>query len=136
MPKIEGGCLCGAIRYVSDAEPAVVAACYCRACQRATGSGHTYNVGVPAASVGLTGDVKRYTASGGSGKAISRIFCPDCGSQLMIEASLFAGLYLIAAGTLDDSSWLDPGIHIWTSSARPWDQPPDGATTFAELPPM
>lgn len=136
MSRIEGGCLCGAIRYGSDAEPALVAACHCRACQRATGSGHTYNVGVPVASVSLTGDVKRYTAPGGSGKAVSRLFCPECGSQLMIEASLFAGLYLIAAGTLDDPAIVEPGIHIWTSSAAPWDQPPADATAFPQLPPM
>ena len=29
MPKITGGCLGGSVRYASDAEPALVAACHC-----------------------------------------------------------------------------------------------------------
>ena len=114
----------------------MVAACHCRNCQKATGSGHTYNVAVPADSVRLQGAVKRYKGPGGSGKEMSRMFCPECGSQLIIEAALFPGLYLIAAGTLDDSSWVEPGIHLWASSAPPWDQPPAGATSFPQLPPM
>jgi len=136
MPKVEGGCLCGAVRYSSDAEPALVAACHCRNCQKATGSGHTYNVAVPAALVRIEGPIKRYRSSGGSGKEGSRMFCPECGSQLIIEAGLFAGLYLIAAGTLDDPSWVTPGIHIWTASVPVWDQPRAGATSFPQLPPM
>ncbi len=85
MPKIQGGCLCGAVRYTSDADPALVPVCHCRNCQQATGSGHTVNVVVPAASVRLTGEVKRFRSSGGSGKEVSRIFCPECSSQLMIR---------------------------------------------------
>mgnify|MGYP002397622940 CR=1 FL=1 len=29
MPKITGGCLCGSIRYESDAEPKMIVACHC-----------------------------------------------------------------------------------------------------------
>ena len=136
MPKVEGGCLCGAVRYTSDAEPAMVAACHCRSCQKATGSGHTLNLAVPADSVRLAGEVKRFQSPGGSGKEVRRVFCPECGSQLMIEANLFAGMMLIAAGTLDDPNWVQPGVHIWTSSAASWDQPPAGVTSFPQLPPM
>ena len=37
---IEGGCLCGAVRYEANAEPAFAVHCYCRQCQRITGAGH------------------------------------------------------------------------------------------------
>ena len=33
---IAGGCLCGAVRYESDAAPEWTAICYCRDCQRAS----------------------------------------------------------------------------------------------------
>jgi hypothetical protein len=26
----------------------------------------------------------------------------------------------IKAGTLDEASWLEPGVEVWTSSAQPW----------------
>ena len=36
MPKLEGGCLCGAVRYTSEAEPALTAVCHCPDCQKQT----------------------------------------------------------------------------------------------------
>jgi hypothetical protein len=26
----------------------------------------------------------------------------------------------VKAGSLDDASWLEPAIEVWTSSAQPW----------------
>ncbi len=34
MSKIRGGCLCGAVRYSTDAEPLLTAVCHCKNCQR------------------------------------------------------------------------------------------------------
>jgi hypothetical protein len=38
--KIEGGCLCGKVRYSADAEPAFVGVCHCKNCQKGTGRLH------------------------------------------------------------------------------------------------
>lgn len=38
MSKIEGGCLCGAVRYTCAAEPVMTAICQCTHCQRQSGS--------------------------------------------------------------------------------------------------
>ena len=37
---IEGGCLCGAVRYGAKAKPIFAIHCYCRQCQHITGAGH------------------------------------------------------------------------------------------------
>ena len=42
-----GGCLCGQVRYEADGAPAWTAICYCRDCQRASGSGYMPVMGVP-----------------------------------------------------------------------------------------
>ena len=47
MSKIEGGCLCGAVRYKSDAEPVMQAVCHCKTCQKISGSTYSFNVAVP-----------------------------------------------------------------------------------------
>ena len=37
MAKIEGGCLCGQLRYSTDADPIFTGACHCKNCQKLTG---------------------------------------------------------------------------------------------------
>ena len=45
--KIEGGCLCGKVRYSADAEPAFVGVCHCKNCQKGTGTAFSLVVGLP-----------------------------------------------------------------------------------------
>ena len=35
--RLEGGCYCGAVRYVAAGEPVLRAQCHCRACRRISG---------------------------------------------------------------------------------------------------
>ena len=43
---LEGGCLCGTIRYTLRGPALFVSQCCCKDCQKATGTGHTTIVGV------------------------------------------------------------------------------------------
>jgi hypothetical protein len=53
--KIEGGCLCGKVRYSADVEPAFVGVCHCKNCQKGTGSAFSVVVGLPNAGTYGTG---------------------------------------------------------------------------------
>jgi hypothetical protein len=122
MPKIAGGCLCGSIRYVSDAEPALVAACHCRTCQKNTGSAFSLNLAMPTSSVTITGEsLATYEdRAGASGNPFFRTFCSRCGSPISGRGDAYPGLTFIKAGTLDDPSWVKPGVHMWCSKKQPW----------------
>lgn len=122
MPKIQGSCLCGKVRYSSTAEePAMMVVCHCPDCQRQSGSAYSTNVLVPTASISFEGDSRsQYVVNGDSGLPVTRNFCRDCGSPLTTELEAFDNLAAVKAGTLDDSSWVKPTIQIWCNSAQPW----------------
>jgi hypothetical protein len=133
MPKISGGCLCGAVRYECNAEPLGTAICHCTHCQKVSGSAFSVNVVVPAPSLTWQGQsLASYADKGESGKPLSRKFCRNCGSSLATETEALPGAIIIKAGTLDDKSWLKPNYHIWTNSAQPWVRIEPGATTFSK----
>ena len=72
--------------------------------------------------------------SGASGQPFNRHFCGDCGSHLYSNGAAYGELAFIKAGTLDDSSWLMPDLHIWCAEKLPWTQIPEGATQAAANP--
>jgi len=130
MAKIRGGCLCGSVRYTSDAEPAAVVVCHCVTCQKNTGSAFSLNIGVLSDAVKITGTtLARYEdLTGASGKPFYRSFCSRCGSPIAANGEAYSGMTFIKAGTLDDPSWVTPSAHLWCSEKQPWVAIEHGAT--------
>lgn len=134
MAHIEGGCLCGQVRFSGEAEPAFQAICHCKNCQRQAGSAFSVIVGVPRGALTVTGTLKTYRDTGDSGGTVDRLFCPECGSPVLSDAPASPALVFIKAGTLDDASWVTPRIHIWTESAMACTAIPEGVPAFPKNP--
>jgi hypothetical protein len=135
MRKIEGGCLCGSVRYASDAEPVMTAVCHCKHCQRQTGSAFSPLVAIPKGTL----DIDRtflnvFNDIGESGLSVKRSFCSKCGSPVTSDVEAMPGLEWIKAGTLDDTSWLNPTVNIWCDSAQHWTHIGESAMRFAKNP--
>ena len=120
MTAIKGHCACGKVSYESAAEPAFTGICHCKSCQRQSGSAFAVVIGVPTALLTVSGEPKTYASKGDSGKEVVAKFCPDCGSTILSEPEAFAGMSIVRAGTLDDTSWLKPGMQIYCDSMQPW----------------
>lgn len=133
--SLTGTCLCGAVRYEANAEPAFSGHCYCGDCQKETGGGHLTIAAVPDATVRITGPTAHFSKPGGSGQAIERTFCTKCGSTLFSRPQSFAGMTLLRAGTLDNPSAIAPGMSVYTSRALAWDPPSPCLPGFPEMPP-
>lgn len=118
--KIEGGCLCGQVRYSAEAEPVFVGLCHCRNCQKSTGSAFRVAVAIPAETLAIEGTVKTYDDHGDTGEILHRSFCPNCGSSIVNNGASLAGVSIIGAGTLDDSSWVRPALEIYCDRAQSW----------------
>ena len=134
MPKIAGGCLCGKVRYSADAEPAFTGVCHCRNCQKQTGSAFAIVIGVPQPAVSVQGTLSTFNDKADSGKTLFRRFCPSCGSSVLSEAEALPGMVMLEAGTLDDPSWVKPGMQIYCDSAQPWVHLGGEMKSFAKMP--
>jgi hypothetical protein len=113
--KIEGGCLCGAVRYHSEGKPINIRACHCRRCQKATGAPLYARVMVPRDSVTMKGPVGRFDA----GTGVIRGFCKECGTSLFTERPAAGGIGL-SFGSLDDPDLFAPAEHIWWARRQAW----------------
>jgi hypothetical protein len=134
MPEINGGCSCGQLRYSGNAEPVFTGVCHCKNCQKESGTAFNVVVAVPTASLSITGPAKTYAAKGDTGNENNRKFCSNCGSTILSEPALMAGVAIVRAGTLDDPSWLKPSMEIYCDSAHPWVQLGGGMQRFGGMP--
>lgn len=134
MPNITGGCLCGQVRYSGNADPVFTGICHCTDCQKFSGAPFVTVIGVPKAALTITGTPKTFTKPGDSGKAMSRHFCPNCGSSIADEAEAMPDIVMVAIGTLDDSRWVKPAMQIYCDRAQPWVQLGGEMKSFARAP--
>ncbi len=74
------------------------------------------------------------TEIGGSGQPVYRRFCPECGSPLALEVTVMPDKLLIAAGTLDETSWVRPTMNIFCEAAQPWVPLTQDCTNFPQSP--
>ena len=119
-PPYRGACLCGGARYVIEQTPLALNACYCADCQKLTGATHVLMVMAPSAAFKLErGKVEVWRKRADSGREVDVFRCADCGCRLWHQPLSAPEFVFVAAGTLDDTSWIVPTSHIWTDSAAP-----------------
>ncbi len=122
MSTYSGGCACGAVRYEVSAEPVRAFYCQCRACQRATGTGHASVLVFPRAAVTMAGGAAEFAQKADSGAQMVRGFCPTCGSPLYGKPQANPDYIGLFVGGLDDPSYFKPQAVIFAASGQPWDQ--------------
>ncbi len=119
MTERTGRCLCGAISFTLSAEPLVTRVCWCRDCQHLAANG-TVNLMVPAQALSISGTLAEHTKLAASGNAVTRMFCPSCGTHLFARSNARPEFRVVRVGNLDDTSSVQPSLNIWASSAPRW----------------
>lgn len=132
----QGGCLCGAVRYDSKAEPAFAGHCHCHDCRRSSGTGHCSHLAVPRDAISISGPVTVYDRPADSGNVVSRAFCPACGAPVYSLNSAMPQLMFIRASSLDDLEVFKPEIVVYASRAASWDHVNPNLPAFPTMPPM
>ena len=117
---VEGGCVCGAVRYRVLGTPPAVYNCHCRDCQRLSGSTHTMSmpIGRDPAEL-IAGELSSYGKPADSGRVVRMRGCPHCGVRVWNEPPA-GDIVILKPGTLDDPRWAVPVGNICTNSAMPY----------------
>jgi hypothetical protein len=131
---LEGGCLCGGVRYEIGGKVESAANCHCSMCRKQTGS--AFFSAVPVATKNLRWSkgqdlITRYDSSPGG----VRLFCKKCGSTLGGGSSdPKADTFYLAMGTLDGDPGIKPSVHVYVGSKAPWYDITDKLPQFEEFP--
>ncbi len=127
---LTGGCQCGAVRYWIEGEGHRLNVCHCLDCQRQSGSAFGMSLVIEPSSFRLeSGRLRDFVVNASSGRKKTCAFCPECGVRIYNRTSR---LMSVKAGTLDDTSWLRPDAHYWTTRRQAWVSLPNDAPVFDE----
>jgi hypothetical protein len=106
---VNGGCLCGAVRFRVEADLRDPIACHCKQCRQV--SGHFFSaVPAPKAAVRFERDegLRWYRHTG----IAERGFCGRCGSTLFWRGDEGPDV-MVAMGSLDETGGLKLSGHYW-----------------------
>ena len=131
---VTGGCACRAIRYEYRGDPIFSGHCYCRDCQRRSGTAFASGLVVPIDGVTIKGEPRYYEVTADSGKKRQLGFCATCGSPLFSKLEAMPNVIGITPASLDDPNLFTPGISVYTSSAPAWAIFAEGVRSFPKMP--
>jgi hypothetical protein len=83
----------------------------------------------------IEGEAKPYLRPEADGQRRNVFRCAKCLAALWSERLDSKEVITVYAGTLDDSSSLQPVAHIWTQDVQPWITLPKESLQFPENPP-
>lgn len=128
-----GSCLCGSVQFKIEGDFESFYFCYCKYCQKDTGSLHAANVFSKSAILTwLAGDqgIKLYQLPS---TLHAKCFCTNCGAALPnYDENL--GLLAVPAGSLDSPLTLHPNAKIFVRSKADWACDPEGLPSFEGSP--
>lgn len=125
--SIEGGCLCGAVRYRATAAPHTGTLCHCRSCRLASGAPSVAWTVFPVDAFAFTsGKPVEYESSPG----VLRSFCRDCGTPLTYRRGAASRTIDVTTATLDAADEFAPVKEIWVAEKLSWERLNDDMLHF------
>ena len=114
---IQGGCLCGAVRYRAWGKAYGVTHCHCQTCRRASGAPFVTWAGFDTDKFSFT---RGQPASYASSRHVLRSFCSQCGTALTYRRLDLPGSIDVTLCSMDTPEATKPEDHTWTESRLSW----------------
>jgi len=123
--SVDGGCLCGAVRFRVELPTLFCAHCHCSMCRRNHGAAYVTWFGVARGQLAFgTGQdaLVRYASS----EHGTRTFCGRCGSSLFCESTHRPDEVDVVLASLDGPIDRAPAFHVYYDSGAEWTDVRDG----------
>ena len=120
---LTGGCFCGQTRYQAAGTPFHSTICHCADCRRIAGAPLVAWFSVKSSDFTITrGTPQRFASS----PAVTRRFCPNCGTPLTYQNAHHAEEIDILTATLDNPNAVPPQDHVYAAHRLAWLHIDDG----------
>jgi hypothetical protein len=129
---LEGGCLCGRIRYRSSSPPLRGVICHCSMCRRHSGAPALAFVHFPLASFTWAKSEPSWYRSS---RYAERGFCPYCGSTIGMREEILADRVQVCVGSLDSPDSVAIDDHVWVGERVSWFEVKDELPRFLKSSP-
>lgn len=117
VEPLEGGCLCGAIRYRIEGKPFDADYCHCCMCQKSIGAVFGAWMDFKLQQVTwIKGQVTEFASS----ECVRRGFCAHCGCSLTYRHTEYPDYLTLTIASLDDPELVQPNYHIYTEQQPSW----------------
>ena len=131
---IKGRCECGRIRYEVDGDIEDFSHCHCSQCRRLHGAAYVTFAGVSRIKfryVSGESDIEVYASS----ESNDRVFCAECGSNILVDSKQEPEVLYICMGTVDGDPPCPSGYHAFVGSKAPWHEITDDLEQYDTEPP-
>ncbi len=127
---IDGGCLCGCIRYRLHERPTHICDCHCIDCRHASGAPFiTWGIVKKAMLEVLSGEIKKVLFA-----ERIRMFAACCGTQLFFLDYEGSEMIDVTISSLDSPETFAPQKTIWAEDRLPWVHLDTSRPTFKQRP--
>lgn len=116
---LQGGCMCGAVRYQTSGEPFAINHCHCLSCRKHNGAAVVTLAGYKKDQVAFSGKQRgTYESTPG----VARAFCGNCGTPLTWEGDggELGPIVELHVSTFDHPEVMVPTAHAFANERIPW----------------
>jgi hypothetical protein len=130
---IQGGCLCGEVRFELTAPPVVAGYCHCTRCQRRTGTGSSAQARVDGRTLRIVSGEELIGGWLPPTGGFEKCFCVRCGAHLFSRNPDDPLQMSIRMGAFDSDPGVRPTYRQYVAYAAVWEPiPDDGLERFGE----
>ena len=134
--SLQGGCLCGAVRFELTAPPTSSGYCHCTRCQRRTGTAASPQARIDGRNFRLTSSAEALGVWRHPDGGFEKCFCTRCGSHLFSRNPDDATQMSVRMGAFDEDPGVRPTWRTFVAYAAPWEPiPDDGLARYPERAP-